>query len=228
MSVRFKDRHDAGRRLALRLRRYAAEPNLVVLALPRGGVPVGGKVAAALGAPLDVFVVRKIGVPGREELAMGAVASDGVPVMHEAVVREFGISREVFDRGVAREMAEIERREQAYLAERTFPPIEGATVILVDDGVATGSTMEAAVRALRHLGPAAVIAAAPVMSREAHDRLDRLADGCEYLDLPEPFYGVGVYYLDFAQVSAGEVRAELRRCAQGCNGHEPQMAGGLP
>jgi predicted phosphoribosyltransferase len=220
MSIRFKDRHDAGRRLAARLRRFGGTPNLVVLALPRGGVPVAGEVAAALGAPLDVFVVRKVGVPGREELAMGAVASDGVPVMHQAVIQELGIPREVFDQAVARELAEIERREQAYLAERTFPPIEGATVLLVDDGVATGSTMAAAVQALRHLEPAAVVVAAPVMSRPGRDSLARLADGCECLELPEPFYGVGVYYLDFGPVSAREVRAELRRCATG------QLAGG--
>jgi putative phosphoribosyl transferase len=225
MSARFKDRHDAGRRLAAHLQRFAGRPNLVLLALPRGGVPVAGEVAAALHAPLDVFVVRKLGAPGHEELAMGAVASGGIRVINDAVVRELGVSRATFDQATTHELEEIQRRERAYRAERTFPSIKGATVVLVDDGVATGSTMMAGVLALRQLGPAAVIVAAPVMSRQAREALARVADACECLTTPEPFYGVGVYYLDFTQVTTEEVRAELRRSADRLAAE--QLAGGV-
>jgi putative phosphoribosyl transferase len=214
MSVLFNDRHDAGRRLAAQLQRFARRPGLVVLGLPRGGVPVAGEVAAALGAPLDVFVVRKLGVPGHEELAMGAVASGGVRVVHQDVVRVAGVTRRAFDDVTDKELHEVQRRERAYRTERPFPDLRGATVILVDDGVATGSTMLAGVHALRQLGPAAVIVAAPVMAREAYWALARAADGCECVAVPEPFYGVGMHYRDFSQTSDEEVRGTLRRFAR--------------
>jgi putative phosphoribosyl transferase len=213
MSALFNDRHDAGRQLAARLQSLARRPGLVVLGLPRGGVPVAGEVAAALDAPLDVFVVRKIGVPGHEELALGAVASGGVRVVNQDVVRVTGISRRDFDDLTAMELREVSRRERAYRADCPFPDLRGATVILVDDGVATGSTMLAGVHALRQLGPAAVIAAAPVMAREAYRTLAAAADRCECVALPEPFYGVGMYYRDFSQTTDEEVRGVLRRFA---------------
>jgi predicted phosphoribosyltransferase len=214
MNAIFANRYDAGRRLAEHLQPLAGRPNLVVLGLPRGGVPVAGEVAAALGATLDVFVVRKLGAPRHEELAMGAVASGGVRVIHQDVVRALGVTRQIFDAATERELQEVQRRERAYRDGRSFPDLKGATVILVDDGVATGSTMLAGVYALRQLGPAAVIAAAPVMSREAHRMLADAADQCECVALPEPFHGVGLYYLDFAQTSDDEVRDVLRRGAE--------------
>lgn len=211
MFALFDDRYDAGRRLAARLQPLAARHGLLVLVLPRGGVPVGGEVAAALGAPLDIFVVRKLGVPGHEEVAMGAVASGGVRVVNHDVVRAAGIDRRTFDDVTDRELHEVQRRERAYRMERPYPNLRGATVLLVDDGAATGSTMLAGVHALRQLGPAAIIAAAPVMGRHAHRALVSAADGCECLAVPEPFYGVGNYYLDFSQTSDAEVREVLRR-----------------
>jgi predicted phosphoribosyltransferase len=213
MSALFSDRHDAGRRLAARLQPYADRPGLVVLGLPRGGVPVAGEVAAALGAPLDVFVVRKLGVPWQAEVAMGAVASGGVRVVHQDVVRAAGVTRRMFDDVTEKELQEVQRQERAYRMGRPFPDLRGATVILVDDGVATGSTMLACVHALRQLGPTAVIAAAPVMAPEAYRALGRAADGCECVAVPEPFYGVGAYYEDFSQTSDEEVRGILRRFA---------------
>lgn len=215
MSALFHDRHDAGRALAARLQSLARRPGVVVLGLPRGGVPVAGEVAAALGAPLDVFVVRKIGVPGHEELAMGAVASGGVRVVNPDVARELGITRQTFDEMTDRERLEVRRRERAYRTGRPFPDLHGAIVILVDDGVATGSTMLAGVHALRQLGPAAVVAAAPVMAREAHRTIAAAADRCECVAIPEPFRGVGMYYGDFSQTSDDEVRETLHRFAGG-------------
>jgi len=213
MSTLFTDRHDAGRRLATRLLGLAEQPKLIVLGLPRGGVPVAGEVAAALGAPLDVFVVRKLGLPGHEEVAMGAVASGGVRVVNQDAVRAAGITRTAFDAATERELQEVRRRERAYRANRPFPDLRKATVVLVDDGVATGSTMLAGVHALRQLGPAMIVAAAPVMAREAQHTLARAADACLCVAVPEPFYGVGTYYDDFTQTSDEEVRAILARAS---------------
>ena len=211
MSPLFTDRRDAGRRLAARLQRFRGRPDVIVLGLPRGGVPVAAEIAEALELPLDVFVVRKLGVPGQEELAMGAVASGGVRVVNAEIVRLARVRPEVFEGITARELREIQRREAAYRAGRPFPALSGATVILVDDGVATGSTMLAGVHALRQLGPAAVIVAAPVMAHSAKRALERAADGCAYVELPEPFYGVGMHYGDFSQTPDEEVRKILRR-----------------
>jgi predicted phosphoribosyltransferase len=211
MTAMFKNRYDAGRQLAARLRTFAERPNLIVLGLPRGGVPVAAEVANAQGAALDVFVVRKLGAPGHAELAMGAVASGGVRVVEQDVVRELHVSRQAFDQATEREVREIERRERVYREGRPLPDLKDATVILVDDGVATGATMLAGVYALRQLGPAAVIAAAPVMSRQAYRTLAEAADHCVCVGMPEPFYGVGMHYLDFEQTSDEVVRAVLRR-----------------
>jgi predicted phosphoribosyltransferase len=225
MPALFTDRQDAGRQLAVRLRSLAGRPGLLVLGLPRGGVPVAGEVAAALDAPLEVFVVRKIGIPGHEELAMGAVASGGVRVVNQDVMRMTGVSRRDFDNVTAMELREVSRREREYLADRPFPDLRGATVILVDDGVATGSTMLAGVHALRQLGPATVIAAAPVMAREAYRTLAAAADLCECVAMPEPFYGVGAHYRDFSQTTDEEVRAVLRRLATRTLGGQVHHAG---
>lgn len=209
----FADRVTAGRQLAERLRDLAGRPGLLVLGLPRGGVPVAFEVAAALGAPLDVLVVRKLGVPGQEELAMGAVAGGGLRVLNEDVVSMLGIPEETIDVVARMEAQELARRESLYRGNRPFPELRGATVILVDDGVATGATMLAAARAIQARGPAALIVAAPVMAREAHQHLAAVATRCIALALPEPFVGVGAWYADFAQTTDAEVLALLARGA---------------
>jgi len=209
MSVLFADRRDAGRNLAARLQPLAGRPDLIVLGLPRGGVPVAFEVAKALKAPLDLFVVRKLGVPGHEELAMGAVASGGLRVVNQDVVRQLGITRQAFDAITEDEEREVLRRDREYRMGRPYPPLEGKTVILVDDGVATGSTMLAAVHALRESGAEAIIVAAPVIAREAVWALRRAANAVEYVATPEPFYGVGAHYEDFTQTLDDEVRRLL-------------------
>ena len=162
----FEDRIDAGRKLAMKLKKYAGKSDVIVLALPRGGVPVGFEVARALDAPLDVFLVRKLGVPGREELAMGAIASGGVRVANEDVMRELNIPPRWLDIAAADEMPELRRREQAYRDDRPAPDVRDKTIILVDDGLATGATMRAAVTALRRMGPAKIVVAVPVGAPE--------------------------------------------------------------
>jgi predicted phosphoribosyltransferase len=209
MSVLFTDRHDAGRQLAARLQGLAGRPGLLVLGLPRGGVPVAYEVASALHAPLDIFVVRKLGVPGQEELAMGAVASGGVRVVNQDVVRQLGITRQVFDAITEEEEREVLRRDRGYRLGRPLPTIRGAAVILIDDGVATGSTVLAAVHALREFGPESITVATPVIARETMRTIARVADAVEYVAIPEPFYGVGAHYGDFSQTSDDEVRRLL-------------------
>ncbi|MGE0554523.1 MAG: phosphoribosyltransferase [Gemmatimonadales bacterium] len=215
MTRRFVDRTDAGRRLAGELLHLAARPRLLVLGLPRGGVPVAAPVAEALEAPLDVLVVRKLGVPGHEELAMGAVASGGAFVLNPEVITPLRISRETIERVAAAERRELERRERTFRGERPFPDLQGATVVLVDDGVATGSTMLAAVRALKQRNPKAIVVAAPVMSAEAHATLASEADECVTLATPEPFWGVGAWYEDFTQTSDAEVVGVLDAARHG-------------
>ncbi|MGH7499113.1 MAG: phosphoribosyltransferase [Gemmatimonadales bacterium] len=213
MSVLFADRRDAGRRLATRLERLKGRSDVIVLGLPRGGVPVAYEVALALSAPLDVFVVRKLGVPGHEELAMGAVASGGVRVINDGVVRSLGISRKTFDAVTEEEEREVVRRERGFRMGRPLPTLRNATVVLVDDGVATGSTVIAAVHALREFHPASIVVAAPVVSGESARMIRRAADDCECVTVPEPFYGVGMHYEDFSQTSDGEVRQLLADAA---------------
>lgn len=211
MARRFRDRVEAGRLLAAQLRRFADQPGVIVLGLPRGGVPVAAEVARALGAPLDIFIVRKLGVPGHRELAMGAIASGGIRVLNTDVIEMLGITERSIAAVVLEETAEMERREREYRGARAFPDLHGATVILVDDGVATGSTMMAGIAALRRMNPGTLVAAAPVMSREARESLARAADVCECVATPEPFHGVGVWYEDFNQTTDGEVRNLLDR-----------------
>ena len=211
MAGRFKDRCEAGRELALRLLAYAAREDVVVLALPRGGVPVGYEVSRALDAPLDVFVVRKLGVPGHEELAMGAIASGHVVVINESVVRELGIPPEVIDQVAAREQVELDRREAEYRGEHEPVPVAGRCAILVDDGLATGSTMRAAGQALRQQGPSRIIVAVPVAARETCEEFRHEVDEIVCLKTPEPFRAVGLWYEDFSQTSDEEVWELLDR-----------------
>ncbi|HSJ65212.1 MAG TPA: phosphoribosyltransferase [Gemmatimonadaceae bacterium] len=209
----FEDRADAGRRLADRLRPLATLPELIVLGLPRGGVPVASEVAEALGVPLDTFVVRKLGVPGHEELAMGAIASGGVRIINWPIVRQLNVPAEAIERAAQAERIELERRDRAYRGERLMPDLRGRSIIVVDDGLATGASMSAAVAALREHLPALVIAAVPVGSREACALLQQQADACICVTTPEPFRGVGQWYGDFSQTTDDEVRALLDRAA---------------
>jgi putative phosphoribosyl transferase len=211
MLLPFRDRHDAGRRLADDLREYANRPDVIVLALPRGGVPVGYEVAMALGAPLDVFVVRKLGLPWQEELAMGAIASGGVRVLDRDLMRIARVSEEDLRRVTAQERVELERRERQYRGDRPFPNIGNKTVILVDDGLATGSTMRAAVAALKEEGPARIIVAVPVAAPETCDAFRDVADGIVCAETPEPFRAVGHWYEDFSQTTDDEVHELLDR-----------------
>ena len=211
---RFRDRRDAGRLLAAKLSAYAHRPDVIVLALPRGGVPVAYEVARALGAPLDVFVVRKLGVPGHEELAMGAVATGGVRVLNESVVNALGIPDNVIDAVAAQEERELARRERLYRDGRPPPDVRGKTVILVDDGLATGATMHAAIRALRQQHPARIIVAVPVAAPETCEALRAEVDEVICALTPEPFLAVGFWYEDFSQTTDEEVRDLLARQQQ--------------
>lgn len=209
--VRFRDRAEAGRAVARALSHYAGRDDVIVLALPRGGVPVASEAAKALGAPLDVFLVRKLGVPGHEELAMGAIASGGVLVLDEGVLRWLGISEEQVQRALARELDELRRRETAYRDGRPLPDLKGKTVILVDDGLATGATMQAAARAVRRHEPVRIVIAVPVASRAMCDELRDEVDEVVCAMTPAPFYAVGNWYEDFSQTSDEEVRELLAR-----------------
>jgi len=211
MPTAFRDRSEAGQLLAERLIAYAGRPDILVLALPRGGVPVAYEVARALGAPLDVFVVRKLGIPGHEELAMGAIASGGVRVLNDDVVQALHIPERVIEAVAARELRELERRERAYRGDRPAPDVRDRTVILVDDGLATGSTMRAAVAALRRLGPARIVVAVPTAAPSTCEEFRREADECICQITPEPFHAVGLWYQDFSQTTDDEVRDLLDR-----------------
>ncbi len=205
MGAQFNDRYHAGRRLAAALAPYAGRPNLLVLALPRGGVPVGYQVAQALGALLDVFIVRKLGVPGHEELAMGAIASGGVRVLNDEVLQYVPVSPQTIEAVAAREQRELERREKAYRGDAPPLDVRGKTVVVVDDGLATGSTMRAAVRALRRMQPRAIIVAVPVGAPSTCEQLRGEADDVVCLRTPDPFEAVGIWYQDFDQTSDEEV-----------------------
>lgn len=208
---RFQDRYEAGRLLAEELRDYAGRGDVLVVALPRGGVPVGYEVAHVLRAPLDAMQVRKLGVPGHEELAMGAIASGGVRIVSENVVEALRIPERVIATVAAAETQELERRERIYREGRLFPDVRGRTVILVDDGLATGSTMRAAAAALRSLGAARLVAAVPVAPKESCDALRDVVDDVVCAKMPERFLAVGEWYEDFSQTSDEEVSELLRR-----------------
>lgn len=202
---RYRDRTEAGEALASALKEYQDRDDLLILALPRGGVPVAAPVAAALGAPLDLMLVRKLGVPRHPELAMGAIATGGVMVRNEDIIKGRGICQEDMDAVLAREQAELARRDQRYRGDRPPPQVRGRTVILVDDGLATGATMRAAVAALHQTGPAQVVVAVPVASREARSLLAQEADEVVCPLTPSPFLGVGDWYRNFIQTSDQEV-----------------------
>lgn len=209
----FRNRFEAGRVLAARLTQYAHRPDVVVLALARGGVPVGYEVARSLGAPLDVFVVRKLGVPAQQELAMGAIASGGFRVLNQNVIRSLGISPQTVERVTEQELWELERREQEYRDGRPPLDVRGKTVILVDDGLATGSSMRVAIRALKEKNPAQIVVAVPVASAETCQEMQSEVENIVCAVTPEPFWAVGQWYRDFSQTSDEEVRDLLRRAA---------------
>ena len=209
--MRFLNRSDAGRQLAHKLGAFAHRSDVVVLALPRGGVPVAAEVARELNAPLDVFLVRKLGVPGYSELAMGAIASGDVRVLSDDLIDQLGIPRSAVEQVAMREQLELDRRDQLYRGGRQLPELRDKTVILVDDGLATGATMEAAILALRQYQPARVIVAAPVGAVETCRRLKELADDVICAMTPEPFQAVGLWYERFDQTSDEEVIALVRQ-----------------
>jgi len=211
--MKFHDRTDAGKQLAEKLSTYRSRDDTVVLGLPRGGVPVGFAVAEQLGLPMDTFVVRKVGAPGHEELAMGAVASGGVVVKNDEVIEKLGIPDRVFDDVARREEDEIKRREQMYRGHRTPLPLEGRVGIIVDDGLATGATMRAAVRAVRQRDPREIVAAAPVATPETVSQLEQLADRVVAVEQPTALDGVGAWYEDFQQITDPEVREVLEKAA---------------
>jgi putative phosphoribosyl transferase len=209
--MRFRNRSDAGRQLAAQLSAFAHRNDVIVLALPRGGVPVASEVAGELDAPLDVFLVRKLGVPGHSELAMGAIASGGVRVLSDVLIDQLGVPRPEVERVSVRERLELERRDRLYRGDRELPDLHGRTVILVDDGLATGATMEAATVAVRQSNPARVVVAAPAGAVEACRRLKEIADDVVCASMPEPFQAVGLWYEQFDQISDEEVIALLRQ-----------------
>ena len=207
----YVDRREAGRTLASHLARYAGRDDVTVLALPRGGVPVAYEVAHALGAPLDLFLVRKLGTPGHRELAMGAIASGGIRVLNDDVVRWYGIAESAIECVVREEEQELERRERAYRDGRPVPDLENRVVIIVDDGLATGSTMRAAAQAVRQRKPSRVVVAVPVGARATCAELAAVGDEVICARMPEPFSAVGQWYLNFEQIEDDEVRELLRQ-----------------
>jgi predicted phosphoribosyltransferase len=211
MGSLFLDRRDAGRRVAARVMDYANDPNVIVLALPRGGVPVAYEVAFALNAPLDVFVVRKLGVPGEEELAMGAIAGGGVEVLNEELIAYMEVDEEAVRAVIDKERAELERREKIYRGKQPSIEVKGKSVIVVDDGLATGSTMTAAIAALRQMGPEKIIVAVPTAAPSVCAQMREIADECICATMPVPFRAVGMWYEDFSQTSDDEVHDLLER-----------------
>lgn len=211
----FRNRSEAGQALATLLSRYANQDEVRVLGIPRGGVPVAFEIALALGAPLDVFVIRKLGVPWQQELAFGALASGGVRVLDEGIMLMAGLSNSDAEQAAARETAELERRERVYRGGKPPLDVRGRTVILVDDGIATGSSMKAAIGALRQRKPALLVVAVPVAPPAAIREIRLLVDELVCVYIPETLYAVGQYYLDFSPVSDEEVTERLRRAACG-------------
>ena len=221
MAPRYRNRTDAGRRLAAQLREYADRPDVMVLALPRGGVPVAYEVARALHAPLDVFIVRKLGLPSHPELAMGAIASGGIRVVDHAALRRFGVTDEQLAAVAAAEERELARRERQYREGLPSPDVTGKTVILIDDGLATGATMAAAAAALKAQRPSKLVVAVPVAATETCDAFRGIVDDVVCGATPEPFYAVGLWYEDFSQTTDDEVHELLARAAR-----EARRAGG--
>lgn len=210
MSRIFRNRTEAGQRLAEQLSHYRTVPDLLVLGLPRGGIPVAFPIAKALHAPLDVWLVRKLGVPEQEELAMGAIAQGGVMILNNDIIDTLNISQDTIQQVAAAETQELERREQAYRGDHPLPVVADHTVILVDDGIATSSTLRAAITALRQQHPHQLIVAAPVAPASVYQTLKPLVDDLVCLSTPEPLYSIGMWYTDFSQTSDAEVQRLLR------------------
>jgi putative phosphoribosyl transferase len=210
----FKDRGDAGRQLSEQLMRYQNQPDTLVLGLPRGGVPVAWEVAKNLKLPFDVFLVRKIGVPGQEELAMGAIASGGLKVLNQPLINRLMVPQEAVEGILQREMEELKRREQVYRDERPYPLLKDKTIILIDDGLATGASMLAAVHAVRQQKPAQIVVAVPTAASEICEAFRSEVEQVICLEMPSPFVGVGMWYADFSQVSDEEVRQTLLEAAK--------------
>jgi putative phosphoribosyl transferase len=210
----FRDRRDAGRKVAQRFDAFAGKSDVIVLALPRGGVPIAYEIAMRIGAPLDILVVRKLGVPGHEELAMGAIASGGIRVIDQRTVSRLGISREQVEAVEHRELAELERRERTFRAGRPTLDVENKTAIVVDDGLATGASMAAAIDALRTKHPARIVGAVPVASPDTCEAMSERADEMICLYTPARMYAVGVWYEDFTQTTDAEVRELLDAAAR--------------
>lgn len=222
--TRFRNRRDAGAFLARELTAYAYRSDVVVLGLPRGGVPVAFEVANALHVPFDVFVVRKLGLPGHEEFAMGAIASGGARLINRDVIRQFDVSSQDLAAVTGIELRELERREHLYRGGQPFTEVMNKTVILVDDGIATGASMAVAVNALRDEEPGTIVVAAPVASSDAAELLSRVADDCVFAQVPEYFASVGAWYLDFKPTSDDEVRDLLRRSRSGMPNGDSTLA----
>jgi putative phosphoribosyl transferase len=213
MNSRFRDRTEAGQRLATKLAAYANVPNLLVLGLPRGGVPVAYEIANALHASLDVWLVRKLGVPGQEELAMGAISLGGVMVLNQEIIQALNISQDVIHRVAKAEQQELERRDRVYRGDRPLPPVQNHIVILVDDGIATSSTLRAAIASLQRQHPQGIVVAAPVAPPSVCESLRNVVDDVVCLSMPEPLQSIGLWYKDFSQTTDEEVRALLKKSA---------------
>jgi predicted phosphoribosyltransferase len=211
---RFLNRREAGLELAEKLDRFAGRQDVIVLGLARGGVPVAYEVALTLDVPLDVYIVRKLGAPGHGEFAIGAIATGGVRVLNEEAIQLLRLPPRTVDRITLEEQQELERRERVYRGGRGPVIVRGRTVIIVDDGLATGATMKAAITALRKQGPKSIIVAAPVVARDTLREFEKLADGCAYVIAPEPFYGVGLWYADFSPTTDREVELLLEAAAR--------------
>jgi putative phosphoribosyl transferase len=222
----FLNRVDAGRRLATKVARYANREDVVVLGIPRGGVPVAFEVARAIHAPLDILLVRKLGVPGERELAMGAIASGGARIINWRLIAGLGVTDAQVAETIAEQEAELQRREELYRGVKSGIPIQGKTIILVDDGIATGSSMLAGIEALRTLRPKKIVVAVPVAPTHADADFSGVADEFICVDQPEEFYGIGQFYQDFSQTQDLEVRVLLERSARILAGvHKPKQAG---
>ncbi|WP_040916424.1 phosphoribosyltransferase [Legionella tunisiensis] len=210
---KFNDRYEAGKIIAAQLKEYANKPDVIVLALPRGGVPVGYEIAKALTLPLDVFIVRKLGVPGHEELAMGAIATGGTTIFNEEIIDDLHISQSAIELTLHAEQEELKRREISYRDNRPFPNLQGKTVILVDDGIATGATMRAAIKAILQRKPAAIILAVPVIALSTYNEMSALVNKIVCSLKPLNFYAVGLWYDDFSQTTDSEV-SDLLKASQ--------------
>lgn len=208
---KYLNRVEAGQTLAAELKEYADREDVIVLALPRGGVPVAFEIAKALRVPLDVFIVRKLGVPGHSELAMGALAMGGVSVFNEDIISQLNIPKEAIDEVIEDENEELKRRVDVYRENHVFPPLKDQTIILVDDGIATGATMRAAIKALRKLAPAKIIVAVPVADKGMCEKMQPLTDKLVCPMRPTQFYAVGAWYEDFSQTEDDEVRDLLKK-----------------